>query len=90
MVSTTSLSFVEAYSSLSEVALEQITGGGRRHRRGSSMASSNFGSGREPGAITNIFAQVNIAMIFVFGGENITIFNLQNNSSEGDFFFKLV
>lgn len=84
------MSIAEAYKNLPEATLERISGGHHRRRRNSSLASSPQGSGSQAGSVTNIFAQINIAMIFVFGGENITIFNLQDNASDGDFFFKLV
>jgi len=70
--------------------LEIICGGSRRRSSESSDGHRRRGPGGRSGDITNLFVQINIAMIFVFGGENITIFNWQENASDGDLFFKLV
>ncbi|MGA1428936.1 MAG: hypothetical protein ACO31Y_05580 [Vulcanococcus sp.] len=75
---------------LSEQHSEQIQGGGRRRRDQSAKPSSPGGkaSGMFSTAINNMFVQINIAMYFVFGGDNVTIFGLQQNAADNEVFFR--
>jgi hypothetical protein len=75
---------------LSEQHSEQIQGGGRRRRPQLAQPSSSGGmaSGMFSTAINNMFVQINIAMYFVFGGDNVTIFGLQQNAADNEVFFR--
>ncbi|MFZ9167794.1 hypothetical protein [Vulcanococcus sp.] len=76
---------------LSEQHSEQIQGGGRRRRDQNTQTSSQGLAGKRTlnTAINNMFVQINIAMYFVFGGENVSVFGMQNNAAENEVFFKV-
>jgi hypothetical protein len=61
--------------------LEAIVGGGRRRRRSRSEVNAS---------ITNVFYQVNIAIFFIFGGDNHAIYSLQTNAADNEVFVKAI
>ena len=74
------------YQILSDEHLELIQGGGRRRRAQSVQHFAPIGLFST--AINNMFVQINIAMYFVFGGDNISIFGLQQNAADNEVFFR--
>ena len=86
MGDTQHTNFPAVYQSLSDAHMELIQGGGRR-RRSQAMQPSAQG-GLFGTAINNMFVQINIAMYFVFGGDNVSIFGLQKNAADNEVFFR--
>jgi hypothetical protein len=86
MGDTQHTNFPTDYQPLSEAHMELIDGGGRRRRMQSSQPLAP--SGGFSTAINNMFVQINIAMYFVFGGDNVTIFGLQQNAADNEVFFR--
>ena len=86
MGDTQHTNFPADYQPLSDAHMELIQGGGRRRRAHSMQPSAQ--TGLFSTAINNMFVQINIAMYFVFGGDNVSIFGLQKNAADNEVFFR--